>query len=185
MSGGEGHPATPGKVRWEVMALEFLICRVTPQPLAVVRARATSRNLGDRIREILAENLVYPLLKKRGVAPLGLNVIVYRDEGEKGLLNTEEGLVIEVGVGVPGPFADEGRVVGSSTPGGTAVTAVHLGPYSRLGKTHAALRAWCRSSGRPIAGPNWEVYGHWNDDPAQLRTEVFYLLHPAASGCGR
>jgi len=27
-----------------------------------------------------------------------------------------------------------------------------------------------------FAGPNWEIYGHWTDDPAQLRTDVFYLL---------
>ena len=33
---------------------------------------------------------------------------------------------------------------------------------------------------RTAAGPNWEVYGHWlaawNDDPSQIRTDVFYLL---------
>ena len=23
---------------------------------------------------------------------------------------------------------------------------------------------------------SWEVYGHWSEDPAQLRTDVFYLL---------
>ena len=28
----------------------------------------------------------------------------------------------------------------------------------------------------PIAGPNWEVYTHWEEDPAKLRTEVYYLL---------
>jgi hypothetical protein len=31
-----------------------------------------------------------------------------------------------------------------------------------------------------LAGPNWEVYGHWTDewnsDPAKIRTDVFYLL---------
>ena len=34
--------------------------------------------------------------------------------------------------------------------------------------------------GRALAGPNWEIYGHWqedwNEDPAKIRTEVFYLL---------
>jgi hypothetical protein len=31
-----------------------------------------------------------------------------------------------------------------------------------------------------LAGPNWEVYGHWQDewnsDPSKIRTDVFYLL---------
>jgi hypothetical protein len=27
-----------------------------------------------------------------------------------------------------------------------------------------------------LAGPNWEIYGDWNDQPDQLRTDVFYLL---------
>jgi hypothetical protein len=31
-----------------------------------------------------------------------------------------------------------------------------------------------------LAGPNWEIYGHWqnewNKDPSQIRTDVYYLL---------
>jgi len=30
--------------------------------------------------------------------------------------------------------------------------------------------------GRQLAGPRFEVYGDWRDDPAQLETEVYYLL---------
>jgi hypothetical protein len=41
---------------------------------------------------------------------------------------------------------------------------------------HDAIRQWCRDNERQIAGPNWEVYGHWSDDPDQRRTDVFYLL---------
>jgi hypothetical protein len=32
------------------------------------------------------------------------------------------------------------------------------------------------ASGRALAGPRWEVYGDWRDDPAELETEVYYLL---------
>ena len=35
-----------------------------------------------------------------------------------------------------------------------------------------------------LAGPNWEVYGHWHDDPSQLRTDVFYLLQDAGEPGG-
>jgi len=27
-----------------------------------------------------------------------------------------------------------------------------------------------------MAGPRWEVYGHWSDNPATRRTDIFYLL---------
>ncbi len=27
-----------------------------------------------------------------------------------------------------------------------------------------------------LAGPSWEVYGHWHEDPAQLKTDIYYLL---------
>jgi hypothetical protein len=37
--------------------------------------------------------------------------------------------------------------------------------------------SWCRSHGRPLAGPRWEVYGHWSDNPATRRTDIFYLLN--------
>jgi len=38
------------------------------------------------------------------------------------------------------------------------------------------VRDWCAANGESPAGANWEVYGDWADDPAQRRTEVFYLL---------
>ena len=58
-------------------------------------------------------------------------------------------------------------------------TAAHYGPYSRLGDAHAAVRQWCAAQGHALVGPFWEIYGHWTDDPAQLRTDVCYLLQPA------
>jgi hypothetical protein len=27
---------------------------------------------------------------------------------------------------------------------------------------------------------SWEVYGDWEDDPAKLRTDIYFLLRPAA-----
>jgi hypothetical protein len=43
----------------------------------------------------------------------------------------------------------------------------------------------CRDNGYALAGPNWEVYGHWKDewnsDPTKICTDVFYLLVAAGS----
>jgi len=41
---------------------------------------------------------------------------------------------------------------------------------------HVAIHNWAREKGYKLARPSWEVYGHWNDDPAKLRTDIFYLI---------
>jgi effector-binding domain-containing protein len=61
-------------------------------------------------------------------------------------------------------------------------TTIHLGPYGRLGQAHEAIRDWCSAHVLKIVGPFWEVYDHWNDDPAKLRTDVFYLLDELSPG---
>ena len=40
----------------------------------------------------------------------------------------------------------------------------------------AAILDWCAANGRMPAGPSWEIYGHATPDPADSRTDVFYLL---------
>ena len=62
------------------------------------------------------------------------------------------------------------------TPAGEVARTVHVGPYDRLGDAHAAIHAWCAAHGRTIGPASWETYGHWTDDPAQLKTTISYLL---------
>ena len=64
----------------------------------------------------------------------------------------------------------------SQTPHGVAAMTTHYGDYGLLGEAHAAILAWCRANDRLRAGPSWEVYGHWQADPAKLSTEIYYLL---------
>src|SRR6516165_7202501 len=48
------------------------------------------------------------------------------------------------------------------------------------GAAHDAIRQWCRANNRQHAGPNWEIYGHWqsewNTNPSQIRSDIYYLL---------
>jgi effector-binding domain-containing protein len=87
---------------------------------------------------------------------------------------------LEVGVELHGPFAEHGEVVRSATPAGAVASVTHFGPYSGLGAAHDAVRRWCRDNNHRLAGPNWEIYGHWqsewNADPSRIRTDVYYLL---------
>jgi effector-binding domain-containing protein len=64
----------------------------------------------------------------------------------------------------------------TSTPRGTVATTVYLGPYDQMKPAHTAIHQWARENRRQLAGPSWKVYGHGSDDPAKLRTDIFYLL---------
>jgi effector-binding domain-containing protein len=66
----------------------------------------------------------------------------------------------------------------SATPAGTVATLAYFGPYDKMKPAHEEIHRYVAANGLKIAGPSWEVYGHWSDDPAQLRTDIFYLLAP-------
>jgi len=156
------------------MTDEVEIREVTSHPLAVARGCATIGDIGTKIGALLSA--VYKFIQTSTVKQAGRNVVLYWDEADRRLLATEEGVLIEVGVQVAAPFEPEGTVACSATPAGTVAVVLHRGPYQQLPAAHAAVRRWCQDHGRPIAGPNWEVYGDWSDDPGKLRTEVYYVL---------
>jgi effector-binding domain-containing protein len=151
---------------------------VRSRPLAVVRRRAKPQDLSRVVPE--ACGVVWGVVRAQQIAGAGRHVAVYWD----GEIN------LEVGVELDAPFAGHGEVVGSATPAGPVATAAHFGPYGRLGEAHQAILAWCASHGHTLAGPSWEIYGHWTDecntDPTKIRTDVFYLLKadggPAGAG---
>ena len=67
------------------------------------------------------------------------------------------------------------------TPSGEVATAAYYGDdYTQMAPVYQALEQWCASNGRPPAGMNWEVYGDPAEDPAQTRTDIYFLLRPAA-----
>ena len=59
---------------------------------------------------------------------------------------------------------------------GEVAVTVHRGPYAGLASAHRAVLDWCAAQGRRLAGPRWEIYGPNRLDPAELTTEVYYLL---------
>jgi effector-binding domain-containing protein len=142
-------------------------------PLAVVRRRASGPELPKVVPD--ACGLVWGVVRAQKIAGAGRHVAIYWD----GQIN------LEVGVELEAPFAGYGEVVGSATPAGPIATTTHFGPYGQLHQAHQAILRWCASNGHTLAGPNWEIYGHWEDawnsDPTKIRTDVFYLLVADAS----
>jgi len=140
---------------------------VAARQLAVVQQRLQWNELGSKLIPLL--DRVYIQVHAGKIIQHGQNVFVYRDA-------TQEGVTVEVGVEVSGPFEDVEDVVYASTPAGEVASVLHVGPYADLGKAHDALVRWCDELQRPRANVYWEVYGDWEEDPAKLETEVFYLL---------
>ena len=142
------------------------VANAPPRPIAAVRARLRAESVPAQFARHLDH--VYAA-RAAGVRLDGQNVFVYRaaPDGE---------VDVEFGVGALAPFAPTGAVTFSATPGGEVAATTHVGDYAGLGRAHDAVVAWCRAHGRRLAGPRWEIYGHWSDDPAARRTDVCYLL---------
>jgi effector-binding domain-containing protein len=143
-------------------------------PVAVVRRQARASELSKIVPESCG--VVWSWLRARQLRG-GRHVAIYWDGAIR----------LEVGVEVIDAIPDDGAVVRSATPAGRTASVVHLGPYNQLGTAHQAIRNWCATHGLPLAGPNWEIYGHWQDawnaDPSQVRTDVFYQLDHTRVNC--
>ena len=138
------------------------------RPLAILRLRAPMQQLSKVVPG--ACGTVWNVMRSQQVAGAGRHVALYFD--------CEVNL--EVGVELEQPFGGFGEVVDSSTPAGLVATTTHFGPYQLLGHAHDAIQQWCQSHGHTPAGPQWEIYGHWEDewnrDASKIRTDIYYLL---------
>jgi effector-binding domain-containing protein len=148
------------------MTYEVRIEHADARTLAGIRVTTSGQELSSAI--IGSLDRIWPTLKRQGVLT-GHNVVIYRS-------GDAQSLIIDVGVEVLGDFATEGDVKPTSTPSGLAAATAHYGEYSELGRAYAALERWCSDNRRQRTGVNWEVYGDWADDPAELRTDVYFGL---------
>ena len=151
---------------------QLLLATGQPRLLAAVRRRARA----DTIGRLITGSGVWDLMRARGIESTGHNVVVYWDEPGKDLLRSPEGIEVDIGAEILAPFESDQELISTSTPAGRFISAIHTGPYDRLGEAYDTIHSHCRAEGLPLAGPYWEFYGHWNDDPSQLETTVYCLL---------
>ena len=139
--------------------MEYVVqaTQAAAQPIQVVRGRTTKAMLSRDIRKLFDE--FYAGFRGKG----GLNIVFYPGSGVAG--------EFEIGCGVQ--LESGGNAV---TPAGLVATTVYFGPYNQMGPAHETIHCWARESGHTLAGSSWEVYGHWSDDPAKLRTDIYYLV---------
>ena len=149
---------------------EVKLIDVEPRTFAAVRGTARLSELSRVIRERLDE--VWRTLAQQNLTATGHNLILY-DSIQPG---QEPSFDTYMGVEVFARFSPTGSVIEAQTPGGRVATAVHMGSYDGLAAASTCVRDWCQQHHVALAGPMWEVYGDWSEDPSQLRTDIFFLL---------
>jgi effector-binding domain-containing protein len=152
---------------------EVRVTTIAARPVAGVRAQVPRGRVAQEFGRHLDQ--VYAAARAGAIVLDGQNIFIYRDA-------TGEQLTVDFCVGVRERFAAVGAVMPLETPHGVAAMTTHHGDYGGLGRANAAILSWCRAHDRALAGPSWEVYGHWHADPAQLHTDVYYLLQASDAG---
>jgi effector-binding domain-containing protein len=152
------------QMKEEDMGYAVTVKDVAARPTAVITATTTWQKFPTLWRELLDE--VWACLRAGGVQRGCRNIMLYLDDTPH----------VEVGVELLVPCPLTGQVVASALPAGLVAMTVHRGSYAGLGEAHQAIHDWSREQERKLAGPRWEVYGPHSDNPAEVWTEVYYLL---------
>jgi len=152
------------------MSYEVVTKTISAQPLAAVRRRALSRDVGRIWKPAL--DLVWEFLRRHeGLRADGHNCFFYHHPAHR-----DAAMEIDFGVQVTRPFEGEGEVICTETPEGEVAMTMHNGSYSGLAAAHLAINSWRAATGRAFGLCSWEIYGDWTADEAKLQTEVVYLL---------
>lgn len=147
------------------MAYAPVLAPVTARPLAAVSARVRPDQLGQVVFGALER--VHAVVRNGDYGPYWGDVVLCEGEDE-GVLD------LRIGVGLARPFPGLGAVGGWNTPGGEAVQATHLGPWSQRDAAHEAVRAEAARLGRRLTGVRWEVSGAFDPAVRARPTEVFW-----------
>ncbi len=146
---------------------EISIVTVEEQALLAARTSAVFTEIPAKLLPLMDQVDAY--VREHGVEGAGQNVWFYR--------NVSEGRMdVDVGVQVPAATEAGGGLVRSATPAGRCAHAALHGDYSEIPGVHQAIHEWCAEQSLALAGPCWEVYGDWHDDPAKRRTDMYHLL---------
>ncbi|MBO0837486.1 MAG: GyrI-like domain-containing protein, partial [Actinobacteria bacterium] len=147
-------------------------------------AHTTQQRLGSDITRLLGG--IWPVLREQGVRT-GHNVVIYHNS--EGVCsdcgrpsNGEDApLSIDLGVETFSEFTGSGEIGVVATPAGEVITVAHYGDYAKMAQGYTALEQWCTDNGREKTGLVWEVYGDWDNDPAKVRTDIYFQLKPASA----
>ena len=135
----------------------------THRQVRIGQVAAVWRQALDQVWEFLHQN--------PGLHSGGHNIFLYHHPE-----NRESLMGVDFGVEVTRSFPSSGEVILVETPAGKVASALHLGPYIELKRTHDAIHAYAAANQLTFAGKPWEIYGDWTEDVSKLETRIEYLL---------
>lgn len=117
---------------------------------------ATGKRLMDRL---------WKEVREKKLPNKGLNVWVY-----------EEGNQLFTGVELTGPPPADCPLETKTITLPRYAWFKHIGPYDNMKATYDAANAEFEKVGVRARLPLVEIYGHWNDDPSKLETELLWSV---------
>ena len=141
---------------------------IRTEPLVVTLFGASTihdpnKSYGEEIRSLL--DRVWPVVRAGELKHKGINWVVY-----------DAGLAMFAGVEIENAGAAAEGLEQRTIRLERYVICKHVGPYHLLGQTGDALKAEMQARGLAFGPPHIEVYGHWNDDPLKLETDLIHAL---------
>jgi hypothetical protein len=129
-----------------------------------------AKGFGEEITTLLGR--VWPVIKAGAIPNDGINRVVY-DEDESGACAVFAGVVLgQEAAALPGAARLERNTVRLTR----YAYWKHVGPYSQIAATGAAMTKALEARGVRTGWPMVEVYGHWSGDERTLETETFVAL---------
>src|SRR5262249_31251953 len=109
---------------------------------------------------------VWPVLKSRKIPNKGINWVVYENNCRRLFAGVEADIADEASLGLERKTVRLTRYA----------ELKHIGPYSKLGETGAALSSALKAMGHIAKEPLVEVYGHWTEDQSKLETTMLQAI---------
>jgi effector-binding domain-containing protein len=151
------------------MITEIELVDLQEQPAAVVRGHVKVSGIREFLGAAFGE--VLELVTRQQVGLAGAPFGRYQP-------TKDGGFDVEAGFPVHGEVRPEGRVVGTSLPGGRAGRILHVGSYDTVAGSYGTLTDWLIDNGYVVAGTPWECYLDGPEVP-EPRTEIFVPCHEA------
>jgi effector-binding domain-containing protein len=150
------------------MLPDIKIIEIEEQPMLSIRETTSMQSIPEEMGKIFSETLAF--MQAKVIAPVGPPFAIWHD--------MKDGMVdMECGFPVASLAEVEGRIRSSKLPGGKVATAIHIGPYDKLGEAYSAIESWIKDKEYQTAGKTWESYLTEPDvEPSKIRTKIFWPL---------
>jgi AraC family transcriptional regulator len=158
------------------MTMHIEIVEVAPMRVACIRTQTPMAGISQAMGTLFHQ--VMERASARGLTMAGPPYSRYYS-------HDPQAVDFEAGMPITGEAESDDALCICTLGGGPAATALHRGPYDRLGETYEAMMAWLQAQGRAPTGPMWEIYLSDPDqvpDPADYETRIYIPVRAAADG---